>query len=188
MILIVHILEVKIILLMMMHKIIWYFNELLSILKELLTVLTIILMLIIGKLNAPGTNRKNDQTPIIQYNYAKIGLQFSGDCLKQNKVAYNNGEKVNIYIIYRLRLHTTGNTDFTIKGCLFGAVELTKNSDPDKYNYEGYGICFDSRGSFTHPDGDYGLNIIIFGCYLSNSNHANDRASNILILGRSLAQ
>ena len=32
------------------------------------------------------------------------------------------------------------NTDFTLNNCLFGSVKLTKNADPDKYNYSSYDI------------------------------------------------
>ena len=44
-----------------------------------------------------------------------MSLQFSGDCFKQNKVAYIHGKIVNIYIVYRLSPHTTSNTNFTLK-------------------------------------------------------------------------
>ena len=67
------------------------------------------------KLNAPNTNTNNDQAPILEYNGSTISLQFSGDCLKQNKVSYNHGKIVNIYCIYGLSPHTSSNTDFTIK-------------------------------------------------------------------------
>ena len=39
--------------------------------------------------------------------------------------------------------------DFTLKDCLFGAVKLTKNADPDKYSYSGYGIGLDFRSRFS---------------------------------------
>ena len=80
------------------------------------------------KLNAPGTNSDNDQAPLVQYTNDRIYLQFNGDCLKQNKVTYSHGNIVNIYVVYKLSPHT-GSTDFTIKNNLFGAVNLTKNSD-----------------------------------------------------------
>ena len=41
--------------------------------------------------------------------------------------------------------HEYLNTDFTLKDCLFAAVKLTKNTDPDKYVYIGNGIGFHSR-------------------------------------------
>ena len=37
---------------------------------------------------------------------------------------------------------------FLLGNSLFGAVKLTKNADPDKYEYSGYGIGFDTGGSF----------------------------------------
>ena len=51
----------------------------------------------------------------------------------------------------------------TIENCLFGSVELTKNSDIDKYRYSGYAIGFHRKGFFLHPSGGTGRNVIIFG-------------------------
>ena len=51
---------------------------------------------------------------------------------------------------------TKFNTDFTLKDCLFGGVKLSKNTDPDKYVYTGYGIGFDSRSVFSLPNGNIG--------------------------------
>ena len=48
------------------------------------------------------------------------------------------------------------NTNFTLDNCLFGSVKLTKNADPDKYVYTGYGIGFDLRSEFSLPDGSVG--------------------------------
>ena len=44
---------------------------------------------------------------------------------------------------------------------LFGAVSLTKNANINKYEYSGYGIGFDRRGSFSFLRGGFGQNIII---------------------------
>ena len=115
-------------------------------------------------------------------------MQFKRDLSVQNKVTYNHRPIVNIYVVYRLSPHTSSNTGFTLKECLFGTVELTKSADVDKYKYSGYGIGFDSRGTFTYPSDDYGVTVIIFGCDLKSSVHANNRKNNILILRRSLAQ
>ena len=49
-----------------------------------------------------------------------------------------------------------------LKSCLSGAVNLTKNTDIDKYGYSGYGIGFDRRSSFSFPGGGFGQNILIF--------------------------
>ena len=35
----------------------------------------------------------------------------------------------------------------------------SSNPDPDKWQYSGYGICFDLIGTFTHPDANYGKNV-----------------------------
>ena len=85
-------------------------------------------------------------------------------CLKQDKVTFNHGKIVNIYIVYKLikLSNIYKNNNLTTENALFGAVSLTKNSDVDKYKYFGYGLAFDKRGSFSFPGGGYGLNIIIF--------------------------
>ena len=82
----------------------------------------------------------------------------------------------------------TINSSFVLKNCLFGATEITKNTDVDKYNYSGYGIGFNIKGSYTNPDGGYGRNVINFGADLSNSKHANNKTRNILVLGRDFIQ
>ena len=57
---------------------------------------------------------------------------------------------VNLYISYLLNEWSKDlNTDFTLGNCLFGAVKITKNTDPDKYKYSGYGIGFDSRSQIS---------------------------------------
>ena len=73
----------------------------------------------------------------IVYDNVKIKVKFIGDLLKLNKVAYNHGPVVNIYIIYRL-IPITKDSIVTLQNCLFGAVKLTKNTDIDKYKYSGY--------------------------------------------------
>ena len=35
-----------------------------------------------------------------------------------------------------------------LENCLFGAAKLTKHVDADQYKYSGYGIGFDSKGSY----------------------------------------
>ena len=48
-----------------------------------------------------------------------------------------------------LSVSGSNDSDLTLKNCLFGAVTLTKNADLEKYGYSGYGIGFDTRGSFS---------------------------------------
>ena len=66
------------------------------------------------------------------------------------------------------------NNDPTVKDSLFGAVTLTKNADIDKYQYSGYGIGFDRRGSFSFPGGGFGSNVIIFRVDMSSSVHVDN--------------
>ena len=76
----------------------------------------------------------------------------------------------------------------TLENSLFGAIEITKDVDTSKYNYSGYGIGFDAKGSFSHPKGGDAKTIITFGPDLSSSIHANNRKNNILVLGKDFIQ
>ena len=127
-------------------------------------------------------------SPILHYgDNARMKLKFEGYPLKQNMANYRHGPIVNIYIVHRLT--STGNGgSYTLENSLFGAINLTKNSDTDKYKYSGYGLGFDSKGSYTHLDGGYGRNVIIFGASLGSSVHANNRANSVLVLGRDFIQ
>ena len=49
------------------------------------------------------------------------------------------------------------NINFTLGNCLFGSVEVTKNADPNKYKYGGYGIEFDLRSELSLPYGRMSL-------------------------------
>ena len=108
--------------------------------------------------------------------------------LRQDKVTYNHGPIVNIYIVCRLTPFTTSTKSAAQEKCLFGAAKLTKNDDIDKYKYSGYGTGFDSRGSFSHPSGEFGKNVVIFGADMSSSVHANNKTRNILVLGKDFVQ
>ena len=94
---------------------------------------------------------------------------------------------VNIYIVYEL-ISSAINIGITLHNCLFGAVKLTRNADIDKCKHSGYGIGFDSSGSFTHPSGGCGRNVIIFGADLSSSKHSNNKTRRILVIGRDFIQ
>ena len=95
----------------------------------------------------------------------------------------NLNDVVSLFIIYELgRLSRDSNIDFALKDCLFGAVKLTKDADPDKYKYSGYGIGFDLRSEFSFTDGSMGKNGIIFGADMSSSVHIDNTTKGILIL------
>ena len=74
-------------------------------------------------------------------------------------------------------------------------MQITKNADTSKYDYNGYGICFDESEEFTHlrkrgnfSDTTDGRNVIIFGADMSFSKHANNKANNIYVMGKDYIQ
>ena len=139
------------------------------------------------KLNS-NTASNHKITPELRYYGTKIRVEFSGSCLKQNKIAYSHGKIVNIYIVYKISKNCSISTYRTLENCLFGAVGLTKNADIDKYKYSGYGIGFDRHGEFSFGTRGFGRNCIIFGADLSSSSHANNKKNNILVLGKDFVQ
>ena len=92
----------------------------------------------------------NDIAPRLNYiNNAKVQVKFDGSCLKRDKVSFNHWNVVKFFIVYELHIWSYDkNTDLTLKDCLFGAAKQTKNSDPDKYYYSGYGVEFISESLF----------------------------------------
>ena len=126
-------------------------------------------------------------TPKLNYYGTKIRLEFNVSCLKQDKVAYNRGKIVNIYIVYEISKNYNISTYPTLANCLFGAVGLTKNADIDKYKYSGYGIGFDRKVEFSFGNG-FGRYVAAFGCSLSSSVHNSNKKSKILVLGKDFVQ
>ena len=66
------------------------------------------------------------------------------------------------------------DTTFTIQNALFGAMQITKYADTSKYDYKGYGICFDEGTQFGHTITEGGFthttnarNVLIFGADMS---------------------
>ena len=114
---------------------------------------------------------------------SKIRVKFTGSCLKQSKIPYNHRKVVNIQIVYELGASSSHFDDPTLKKCLFGALDLSKTADIDKYRYFGYGIGFDKRASLSFPGGGFGQNIIIFGADMNSSIHIDNKGKDILILG-----
>ena len=62
-------------------------------------------------------------------------------------------------------------------------MEITRNTDTSKYKYKGYGICFDSGGAFSKGNINNRKNILIFGVDEGSLVHANNKASNIYVMG-----
>ena len=94
----------------------------------------------------------NTLVPEVKFTGKIIYVNFGGISLKQDRVTFNHKKTVNIYIAYDLK-SSLNNFYPILQNCLFGAVKLTKYSDIAKYQYSGYGIGFDSKGTFTHPSG-----------------------------------
>ena len=80
-------------------------------------------------------------TPELSYYGSKTRVKINGSCLKQDKVTYNHGTIVNIYIVYEISKNYKISSHLTLEKCLFGVVILTKHVDIDQYKYFGY--CID---------------------------------------------
>ena len=137
----------------------------------------------------PYATCDNSLTTWIHYYGTKVRLAFNKSCLKQsNKLTYDFGQKVNVYIVYKLGAFCSNYSDPTLKNCLFGAVTLTKNEDIEKYGYSGFDIGFDTRSSFLFPGGGFGQDILIFGADMSSSPHIDNKKRDILVLGKGQTQ
>ena len=147
-----------------------------------------------------GIKDTKNETPILK-NDEKMYVYLKGSHFRQNNVLTTNNDHVindnviNIYIVYKLDPITSKDTTFTIQNALFGAMQITKNADTSKYDYKGYGICFDESEEFTHvrkrgnfADTTDGRNVIIFGVDMSFSKHANNKANNIYVMGKDYIQ
>ena len=72
---------------------------------------------------------------------------------------------------------------FTPNFCLFGATNIVKNNDKEKYVYSGYRIGFDGKGSWSFGN-DFARNVVIFGVDNSSSSHTDHFKNDFLILGK----
>ena len=62
---------------------------------------------------------------------------------------------------------------------------MTKNADPHKYKYPGYGNAFDTRGNFSLSDcSGFVKNVIIFAADMGPSMHIDNKRKDILVLSR----
>ena len=72
-----------------------------------------------------------------QYDASKIRLKFNGSFLNPSPPSIFHGYVVNIYIVYEITSNHNDSNYPTIENCLFGSVNLTKNTDINKYGYFG---------------------------------------------------
>ena len=125
--------------------------------------------------------------PSLGYVGSKIRVRFRGDCLKQERLTFNHGKIVNIYIVYEIERSVNISSYPTLENCLFGAVKLTKHVDVEFYKYSGYGIGFDRKGSYSIGN-EIESNVIIFGVDMNSSTKIDNRKKYILILGKGPTQ
>ena len=102
-------------------------------------------------------------------------MGFKGICLKQDSVLLLHKKVEILYISYELDTSKDLDTNFTLGNCLFGAIKLTKNADPDKYRYSCYGIGFGSRSQLSWADESKGKNVMIFGVDNNSSAYIDGR-------------
>ena len=113
----------------------------------------------------------------------RMKIKFDKDPLAAEKSNYLT-KIVNVYIVNDLNDWPKDPTNnFKFNNCLFGATNVVKNSDKEKYVCSGYGITFDSA-AFWSFDNDTARNVIIFGVNNSSSSHSENRRSDFLILGK----
>ena len=130
-------------------------------------------------------------------NDGRMHVSLSGNHFQQSRVIIpNNNNVINIYCVYKTDpIAFTRDDTFTVQNTLFGAMEITKNADTSKYNYKGYGICFDEGGTFGHTirEGNFdhttdARNVLIFGADMSFSTHKTNKANNINVMGELFVQ
>ena len=108
-------------------------------------------------------------------------IKFDKDALAVEQNKYLT-KCVNVYIGYDINDWSKNPIDnFKFKNCLFGAANIVKNSDKEKYLYSGSGITFDSAG-FWSFDNDTARNVITLGVDNSSSSHSDNHKNDFLIL------
>ena len=107
----------------------------------------------------------------------RMGIKFDKDPLAVEQNNYLT-KIVNVYIVYDLEAWPRSPTNnFKFNNCLFGATNIVKNCDEEKYVDGGYEITFDSTGSWSFNN-DTARNVIIFGVDNSSSSHSDNRKNN----------
>ena len=99
-------------------------------------------------------------------------LEFNNSIMVVYGVDKVNSGIANFYLVYELDDWTpTSGNGFDIKNCLFGAVSKT---------LRGRGIAFDSKDEWTHDDGNFARNVIVFG---AKSREGANSGNGYIVLG-----
>ena len=120
--------------------------------------------------------------------YGYLYVYLSGNHFQQNMQNFNS-DIINIYCVYKLDpISSSRDNTFNVQNVLFGLMQITKNADASKYEYKGYGICFDEGGMFSIGNINNGRSVLIFGDYESSLVHTNNKENNIFIMGDGFVQ
>ena len=96
-------------------------------------------------------------TPSFANHFILSDVNFNGHFLMNNFISIPK-KVINLYISYVLNQWLRDlKADFTLKNCLFGSVQLTRNADPDKFKYSGYCTGFASCSEFSFTDESVGI-------------------------------
>ena len=96
-------------------------------------------------------SRKGLTTDLINEFCILNGAKCFSSGIFQNYLVFIPAKKYIKYFSDTIRIESwkaNGMSDFTLDNCVFGSVKLTKNADPDKYKYSGYGIEFNFVQNF----------------------------------------
>ena len=122
--------------------------------------------------------------PSVNYFGTKTRVKFNGGCFKQDKMSFDHGKIVNIYISFEIDSYVNISIYSTLEN---GAVKLAKHVGIDLHKYSGYGIGCD-RSEFSSIGDDVGRNVIILGVYMNSSSHIDKNKKYILIIGKGPTQ
>ena len=109
----------------------------------------------------------------------RMEIKFDKDLLAVEQNNYTI-KIVNFYFVYDLDAwpkNPTNNLKF--KNCLSGATNVIKNSDKEKWVYSGYGITFDSAGSWNFGN-EFARNTVIFAVDNSSWSYTDNCTNNFL--------
>ena len=65
----------------------------------------------------PLTTSNKIFNPALNFVGTKIRVKFNGDCLKQEKITFNHGKIVNIYIVYEIENSVNISNYPTLETC-----------------------------------------------------------------------
>ena len=87
----------------------------------------------------PPSTSNNGLNPGMNYiNNGKVRVKFDGHHYKLDKVTFTLKAVLDFYIVYEIKFWLLNlHSRFALLNSLFGPVNLTKNSDPNKSSYSG---------------------------------------------------